>query len=43
MRKIKIGVVGVGRGKNMIRYCAAVDHAEIVAICDKWVEGLEMM
>ena len=43
MKKVKIGVVGIGRGKNMIRYCAAVDNAEIVAICDKWQEGLEMM
>ena len=43
MKKIKIGVIGVGRGKSMIRYCAAVDNAEVVAICDKWVDGLEMM
>lgn len=43
MKKIKIGVIGVGRGKSMIRYCAAVDNAEVVAICDKWAEGLEMM
>ena len=43
MKKIRIGVIGVGRGKSMIRYCAAVDSAEVVAICDKWVEGLEMM
>lgn len=43
MKKIRIGVLGVGRGKNMIRYCTAVDNAEVVAICDRWVEGLEMM
>ena len=43
MKKIRIGVIGVGRGKSMIRYCEAVDTAEVVAICDKWVEGLEMM
>jgi len=43
MKKIRIGVIGVGRGKSMIRYCAAVDNAEVVAICDKWTEGLEMM
>ena len=43
MKKIRIGVIGVGRGKSMIRYCEAVDTAEVVAICDKWVEGLEIM
>jgi len=43
MKKIRIGVIGVGRGKSMIRYCEAVDTAEVVAICDKWAEGLEMM
>ena len=43
MKKVRIGVIGVGRGKSMIRYCAAVDNAEVVAICDKWAEGLEMM
>ena len=43
MKKVRIGVIGVGRGKSMIRYCAAVDNAEIVAICDKWAEGLDMM
>lgn len=43
MKKVRIGVIGVGRGENMIRYCATVDNAEIVAICDHWVEGLDMM
>lgn len=43
MKKVRIGVIGVGRGENMIRYCASVDNAEIVAICDHWVEGLDMM
>jgi len=26
----------------MINYCKAASHAEIVAICDKWEEGLEL-
>jgi len=43
MKKVRIGVIGVGRGKSMIRYCAAVDNAQVVAICDKWAEGLDMM
>ena len=41
MKKIKIGVIGVGRGKNMMKYCLQMGTAELVAICDKWVEGLE--
>ena len=42
MKKIKIGVMGVYRGTSMINYCKAADHAEVVAICDKWEEGLEL-
>jgi len=42
MKKVKIGVMGVGRGTSMINYCARVDNAELVAICDKWEEGLEV-
>ena len=41
MKKIRIGVIGVGRGSSMIRYCKIAEHAELVAICDKWEEGLE--
>ena len=41
MKKIRIGIVGVGRGKNMIDYCMAAGNAELVAICDQWEEGLE--
>lgn len=41
MKKCKIGVVGVGRGKMMWKYCADADNAQVVAICDKWEEGLE--
>ncbi len=39
-RKIKVGVIGVRRGDMMIRYCEKADNAELVAICDKWEEGL---
>ncbi|MCI9626262.1 MAG: Gfo/Idh/MocA family oxidoreductase [Clostridia bacterium] len=35
MKKVKIGVLGVFRGKSMIRYCACAENAEVVAICDK--------
>lgn len=40
MKKIKIGVLGAGRGTSMIDYCKIAEHAELVAICDKWEEGL---
>ena len=42
MEKIKIGVLGLYRGSSMINYCLAADNAELVAICDKWVEGVEL-
>ena len=41
MEKIRIGVMGVGRGSSMIKYSKIADNAELVAICDKWEEGLE--
>ena len=41
MKKIRIGVLGAYRGTGMINYCKAADNAEVVAICDKWVDGLE--
>lgn len=41
MDKIRIGVMGVQRGASMIRYCLEAGNARVVAICDKWAEGLE--
>lgn len=41
MKKIRIGVLGAYRGSSMISYCKKSDNAEVVAICDKWKEGLE--
>lgn len=41
MKKVRIGVMGVYRGDSMIKYCKIAQNAEIVAICDKWDEGLE--
>ena len=41
MKKVKIGVMGVGRGRDMISYCTKNENAELVAVCDKWEEGLE--
>lgn len=33
---VKIGVVGVGRGREMIEYCGHTKGAEVVAICDSY-------
>ena len=41
MKKCKVGVVGIGRGRMVWRFCNDADNAEIVAICDKWTEGLK--
>ena len=41
MKKIKIGVMGTGRGESMISYCKIAKNAEIVAICDNWLEALQ--
>ena len=43
MKKVKIGVIGVGRGKSMMRFCLGTDRAELVAVCDKWEPGLDML
>lgn len=40
-KKVKVGVVGVGRGTSMMRYCECSENAEIVAICDNWEQGLK--
>lgn len=41
MKKVKVGVMGAYRGTSMINYCEIAGNAEVVAICDKWKEGLE--
>lgn len=42
MKKIKVGVVGAYRGSSMINYSKNADNAEVVAICDKNIEVLNM-
>ncbi len=42
MSKIRVGVIGAYRGSSMINYCAIADNAEVVAICDRWAESLEI-
>lgn len=41
MSKIRIGILGAFRGRSMIKYCKEADNAEIVAICDKYLDALE--
>ena len=43
MDKVKIGVIGGGRGKSMIRYGREASNAELVAICDFRDDVLERM
>ena len=43
MNKVKIGVIGGGRGKSMIRYGREASNAELVAICDFRDDVLERM
>ncbi len=40
-KTIKIGVVGVGRGRDMIKYCTNSKGVELVAICDSYLPLLE--
>lgn len=42
MKKIRIGVVGAGRGTSMINYSEYSGMSELVAICDKNEEILEV-
>ena len=41
MKKLRIGVLGLYRGSSMINYCKGSENAQLVAICDKWEEGLK--
>ena len=34
MEKIKVGVLGAGRGETMMKYCTHAENAELVAVCD---------
>ena len=42
-KKVKFGVVGAGRGSDMMRYCEASDNAELIAICDSFEPALDKM
>ena len=40
-KKIRVGLVGIGRGMTLGRYCKDAPNAQLVAVCDKWEAGLE--
>lgn len=39
---IKVGVLGVGRGRSMVDYCRSVKSAKTVAICDNYIPMLKI-
>ncbi len=39
---IKVGVLGVGRGRSMVEYCRSVKGAKTVAICDNYIPMLDL-
>ena len=41
-KTIRVGVLGVGRGRSMIDYCRSVKGAKTVAICDNYIPMLEL-
>lgn len=43
MERVKVGVIGLHRGKDFIKYCTKANNAELVAICDSWKDGLQRM
>ena len=40
--KVRVGVLGVKRGTGLVDYCVKSGNGKfkVVAICDKWIEGL---
>ena len=41
VRKIRIGVVGIGRGSIIWKYTKKSENVQLVAICDCWEAGLQ--
>lgn len=39
-KKLRVGVVGVGRGHTFMHHAASAGM-DLVAVCDKWKEGLK--
>lgn len=43
MNKVRVGVLGIGRGRSMIEYARQANHVELVAICDYYELGLDKL
>lgn len=39
---LRVGLLGVGRGHILWDFCKVAKTAKLVAVCDKWQEGLEI-
>ena len=39
---LRIGLFGVGRGHILWDFCKVAKNAKLVAVCDKWQEGIEI-
>ncbi len=42
-KKVRVGVLGAFRGKSQMEYCRKADNAELVAICDRDPERLDIV
>lgn len=40
-KKVKMGILGAGRGLSMLNYCRNMDDVEVVAVCDNNPELIE--
>lgn len=43
VKKVRVGVLGIGRGRSMIEYTKIASNAELVAVCDFYEEGLNQL
>jgi len=39
---LRVGLLGVGRGHILWDFCKVAKNAKLVAVCDKWQEGIEI-
>ena len=42
-KKIRVGVIGIGRGQSFAQAANEVVGMELVALCDKWEERLQQV
>ena len=41
LEKVRVGVLGIGRGRSMIEYAKMAGNATLVAVCDFYEQGLD--